>query len=84
MAVFHDQGVHVNGSFVFGFDHDGPDVFRRTVSWIEANRLECATFHILTPYPGTPLFAQMEAQGRLLAQELEPVRHRRTWCFVRG
>ena len=65
-AVFHDHGVHVNGSFVFGFDHDGPEVFEKTVAWIEANRLACATFHILTPYPGTPLFAQMEAQGRLL------------------
>ena len=30
------------------------------------NRLECATFHILTPYPGTPLFRQMEDKGRLL------------------
>ena len=41
-------------------------MFERTAEWIEANRLECATFHILTPYPGTPLFAQMEAEGRLL------------------
>ena len=24
----HDRGIMVNGSFVFGFDHDGPDVFR--------------------------------------------------------
>ena len=51
---------------MLGFDHDRPDVFERTVEWIEANRLECATFHILTPYPGTPLFQQMEAEGRLL------------------
>jgi radical SAM superfamily enzyme YgiQ (UPF0313 family) len=36
------------------------------VEWIEANRLECATFHVLTPYPGTPLFAQLESEGRLL------------------
>jgi radical SAM superfamily enzyme YgiQ (UPF0313 family) len=49
-----------------GFDHDRPDVFDRTVNWIEANRLECATFHILTPYPGTPLYAQMKSEGRLL------------------
>lgn len=53
----------MNGSFVLGFDHDGPDVFERTVAWIEANRLECATFHVLTPYPGTPLFRRMEAGG---------------------
>jgi radical SAM superfamily enzyme YgiQ (UPF0313 family) len=66
VALFHDHGIQVNGSFVLGFDHDGPDVFARTAEWVEANRLECATFHILTPYPGTPLFRQMEGEGRLL------------------
>ena len=69
VALLHDQGIQVNGSFVLGFDHDGPDVFARTVAWIEENRLECATFHILTPYPGTPLFHQMEAEGRLLHKD---------------
>ena len=44
-------------------------MFERTVAWIEAARLECATFHILTPYPGTPLFRQMEAEGRLLHRD---------------
>jgi radical SAM superfamily enzyme YgiQ (UPF0313 family) len=66
VALLHANGIQVNGSFVLGFDHDQPDVFTRTVAWIEANRLECATYHILTPYPGTPLFRQMEAEGRLL------------------
>jgi radical SAM superfamily enzyme YgiQ (UPF0313 family) len=69
VAILHQNGIQVNGSFVLGFDHDRPDVFARTVEWIEANRLECATFHILTPYPGTPLFAQMEAEGRLLHRD---------------
>jgi radical SAM superfamily enzyme YgiQ (UPF0313 family) len=66
VEVLHRHGIQVNGSFVLGFDHDRPDVFEQTVEWIEANRLECATFHILTPYPGTPLFRQMEAEGRIL------------------
>jgi radical SAM superfamily enzyme YgiQ (UPF0313 family) len=66
VALLHDHGIQVNGSFVLGFDHDRPDVFQRTVAWIEEARLECATFHILTPYPGTPLFAQMEREGRLV------------------
>lgn len=69
VGLLHDHGIQVNGSFVLGFDHDRPDVFGRTVEWVEANRLECATFHILTPYPGTPLFAQMEAEGRLLHRD---------------
>jgi len=69
VRLLHDHGIQVNGSFVLGFDHDRPDSFARTAGWIETNRLECATFHILTPYPGTPLFAQMEAEGRLLHRD---------------
>jgi radical SAM superfamily enzyme YgiQ (UPF0313 family) len=69
VAILHDHGIQVNGSFVLGFDHDDKDVFKRTVAWIEENRLECATFHILTPYPGTPLFRQMEAENRLLHKD---------------
>jgi radical SAM superfamily enzyme YgiQ (UPF0313 family) len=66
VRILHDNGIQVNGSFVLGFDHDNDDVFERTVAWIEENRLECATFHILTPYPATPLFKQMQAEGRIL------------------
>ncbi|MFN7992255.1 MAG: radical SAM protein [Bryobacteraceae bacterium] len=69
VRMLHDNGIQVNGSFVLGFDHDRKDVFARTAAWIEANRLECATFHILTPYPATPLFRQMEHEGRLLHRE---------------
>src|SRR5215469_4245730 len=65
VRVLHDYGIQVNGSFVLGFDHDRKDVFARTAQWVEENRLECATFHILTPYPATPLFRQMEEQGRI-------------------
>jgi radical SAM superfamily enzyme YgiQ (UPF0313 family) len=66
VELLHRNGIQVNGSFVLGFDHDREDVFEKTVQWVEANRLECATFHILTPYPGTPLFRQMQSDGRLL------------------
>jgi radical SAM superfamily enzyme YgiQ (UPF0313 family) len=69
VRILHDHGIQVNGSFVLGFDGDRRDVFATTAQWIEANRLECATFHILTPYPGTPLFRQMENEGRLLHRD---------------
>jgi radical SAM superfamily enzyme YgiQ (UPF0313 family) len=69
VAVLHRYGVQVNGSFVLGFDHDRPDVFGKTVDWIEASKLECATFHILTPYPGTPLFRRLESEGRILHRD---------------
>lgn len=69
IQLFHDNGIQVNGSFVLGFDEDRRDCFVTLAQWIEANRLECATFHILTPYPGTPLFRQMERDGRLLHRD---------------
>ncbi|HVP45327.1 MAG TPA: radical SAM protein [Bryobacteraceae bacterium] len=69
VRMLHENGIQVNGSFVLGFDHDRKDVFARTAEWVEENRLECATFHILTPYPATPLFRQMEAAGRLLHRD---------------
>jgi radical SAM superfamily enzyme YgiQ (UPF0313 family) len=60
------QGVMVNGSFVFGMDEDDATVFDRTVGWAVEQGVETATFHILTPYPGTALHGRMKAQGRLL------------------
>jgi radical SAM superfamily enzyme YgiQ (UPF0313 family) len=63
---FHDAGIMINGSFVFGFDCDGPDVFDRTLEFVEANKILTASFHVLTPLPGTPVFGRLEAEGRLL------------------
>jgi radical SAM superfamily enzyme YgiQ (UPF0313 family) len=71
VRIFHELGIQVNGSFVVGFDGDRKDTFTTLVQWIEAVRLECATFHILTPYPGTPLFRRLEAEGRLLHRDWE-------------
>ena len=71
VRLLHEHGIQVNGSFVLGFDHDRRDVFATTAQWVEQNRLECATFHILTPYPGTPLFAALEAEGRILTRDWE-------------
>ncbi len=62
----NDLGVMVNGSFVFGMDDDDPSVFDRTVGWAVEQGIETATFHILTPYPGTGLYDRMASEGRLL------------------
>ncbi|WP_375435379.1 B12-binding domain-containing radical SAM protein [uncultured Hymenobacter sp.] len=62
----HGLGIMINGSFVFGLDDDGPDVFQRTVEWAVRQGITTATFHIATPYPGTDYFKRMEAEGRLL------------------
>jgi radical SAM superfamily enzyme YgiQ (UPF0313 family) len=64
-----DLGVMVNGSFVFGLDDDGPDVFERTVEWAVSRGITTSTFHIATPYPGTELFKEMDSAGRLLHRD---------------
>lgn len=61
-------GVMINGSFVFGLDGDDRDVFRRTVHWAVEVGITTATFHILTPYPGTQLFTEMNAQNRIVTR----------------
>lgn len=62
----HDLGIMINGSFVFGLDEDDRDVFKRTVDWGVAHSITTSTYHILTPYPGTRLFKDMEKSGRIL------------------
>ena len=71
----HALGIMINGSFVFGMDDDGEDVFRRTVDWAIENGITTATFHIQTPYPGTRLHQRMMNEGRHRHPRLEPLRH---------
>lgn len=61
-----ELGVMINGSFVFGMDEDDESVFARTVDWAISQGIETATFHILTPYPGTALYQRMATQKRVL------------------
>ncbi len=73
----HASGVMVNASFVFGMDHDDETVFEGTVDWAIKQGIETATFHILTPYPGTALRQRLADQGRITSQnwDLYDTRH---------
>lgn len=73
----HSLGIMINGSFVFGLDHDDKDVFKRTVDWGVENAITTSTYHILTPYPGTRLFDNMSQTGRILSRnwDLYDTRH---------
>jgi radical SAM superfamily enzyme YgiQ (UPF0313 family) len=65
----HDLGVMVNAAFVFGMDHDDASVFPRTVEWALSRGIETATFHIMTPYPGTRLERRLAAEGRITSRD---------------
>jgi radical SAM superfamily enzyme YgiQ (UPF0313 family) len=61
----HSLGIMVNGSFVVGLDDDDADVFDRRVEWAISRSVVTATFHIMTPYPGTALHARLAAEARI-------------------
>lgn len=65
----HSLGIMINGSFVFGLDSDDQSVFERTVEWGVNNAITTSTYHILTPYPGTQLYAEMKQQGRIITSD---------------
>jgi len=69
VRALHSSGVMINGSFIFGLDHDDKTVFERTVDWAVTRSIETATFHILTPYPGTRLYISLQKQKRLLTRD---------------
>jgi len=62
----HDRDIMVNASMVFGFDHDHLSTFAETLDWLVQNKVETMTGHILTPYPGTRLYARLLAEGRII------------------
>ncbi len=65
----HEHGIGVQGSFIFGFDGDTTQVFRETVSFIQDSGIELPHICILTPFPGTPLFDELESSGRIINKD---------------
>ncbi len=63
---FHEHSIPVHGMFIFGADADDPEVLRETSDFVRENRVDSVQYMILTPLPGTELFARMEREGRLL------------------
>jgi radical SAM superfamily enzyme YgiQ (UPF0313 family) len=67
----HRLGIAVQGCFVFGLDHDTPDVFANTVEFAIEAGIDLPRFSVLTPFPGTPLYRRLEAAGRILTRDWE-------------
>ena len=65
IARVHARGMTVVGNFIVGFDTDSLGVFRRLRDFIDETGILFPFFSILTPMPGTALFDDMKAAGRL-------------------
>ncbi|HEU4335036.1 MAG TPA: radical SAM protein [Candidatus Eisenbacteria bacterium] len=63
------HGIDVSTEMIVGFDGDDATVFERTLRFILDNEISVPRVHILTPIPGTPLFEQLERDGRILHRD---------------
>lgn len=65
LANLREAGIFVYGTFVFGYPHDTANLFDRTVDFAINEQMLIAAFNHLVPFPGTPLYRDLEAQGRM-------------------
>lgn len=65
----HAHGIGIMGTFVVGFDGEGPEIFDEISAFVEETRLDWALVFIRTPYPGTRLFEELEGQGRIRTRD---------------
>ena len=63
---FHEHGIAVQAGIMFGFDQDDRDVFARTVDMMGDIGLDNATISLMVPYPGTPAYAKLRQEGRIV------------------
>ncbi len=69
VRILHEHGIMTHGMFVFGSDSDTVDDLRATTQFALKNKIDTIQFMILTPFPGTPFFKEIETQDRLLTRD---------------
>jgi radical SAM superfamily enzyme YgiQ (UPF0313 family) len=67
----HQRKIALQGCFVFGLEHDTPDVFLKTAKFAVEAKIDLPRFAILTPFPGTALYKQLDDEGRILTTNWE-------------
>jgi anaerobic magnesium-protoporphyrin IX monomethyl ester cyclase len=65
LRTFREYGLNTHGMFVLGADTDDRQTVRDTVDFCMKNRVDTIQLNILTPLPGTPVFDELDAQGRI-------------------
>jgi radical SAM superfamily enzyme YgiQ (UPF0313 family) len=66
IEILRDYGLQTWAAFTIGYDFDTPAAIQRTLDFALENRFAFAAFNVLMPYPGTPLYARLRREGRLL------------------
>lgn len=66
IAKIQSYGITVNGCFILGLDGDTPDVFDDVLDFVRDSRLYEVQVTFMTAFPGTPLYARLKNEGRIL------------------
>jgi radical SAM superfamily enzyme YgiQ (UPF0313 family) len=69
VRAIQDRGIRVNGCFVLGLDGMGPESFDGVWDFVRASGLYDVQITVQTAFPGTPLYARLQREGRLLREE---------------
>lgn len=65
----HERNIAIMGCFVFGFDTDTEETFAETVDFVLEANIDLPRYAILTPFPTTPLYQRLKAEGRILTED---------------
>ncbi len=66
IEAFSHVDLNLWAAFSLGHDGDTEESLLATLDFAQRNAFAFAAFNILTPYPGTPLYTRLAAEGRLL------------------
>jgi radical SAM superfamily enzyme YgiQ (UPF0313 family) len=66
VATLRAYHLQTWAAFVLGYDHDTRQSISDTCDWAVEKRFTFAAFNVLMPYPSTPLYDRLQAEGRLL------------------
>lgn len=67
--TLHQHGITIQGCFIFGLDDDTPAVFDDTVAAVNELRIDIPRYAVYTPFPGTPAYTRLKAEGRILHEQ---------------
>src|SRR5271166_516452 len=65
-AELRQHGIKLLGSTIVGLEHHTPENIQQEIEYAVSHCTDFHQFMLYTPVPGTPLFQQMQAEGRML------------------
>jgi radical SAM superfamily enzyme YgiQ (UPF0313 family) len=69
VAALRRRGIAVYGTFMVGLPEDSRETVRAATRFVLEEKLFLASFNHAVPYPGTPLYARLQEEGRLTRPE---------------